>query len=1147
MSQPVDWREREKARDAESSWIVQAPAGSGKTELLTQRMLGILARVEHPENVIAITFTRKAAAEMRHRIVERLREAGSEPRGVLEPHRQISRDLALATLKNDRERGWNLLEQPGRLRIRTIDSLCSELARQLPILSGLGGGQQIAADSETLYRIAAARTMAAIEDDSDVLQADVVRVLDRYDNQYDRLVDLLTGMLGHREQWISHLLSIRKNGGFDRDALESALSLLIESELQSAKEGIPDHLLAELPRFLRYALSNLPADREPVEALLEAGGGMDCEYLDLPVTSDALQHWITLLRFLLTSRGGWLANANNSLGFPAPSGARGEEKLRRTGFKDGFRELLDSLRENDELRAQFNTVRKLPRPGYDDESWKSLESLMRILIRASQEWNVVMSETGETDFSEIAARAIEALGQDDEPSNLGLRMDYRIEHLLVDEFQDTSLSQIRLLERLTAGWNRGDGRTLFLVGDPMQSIYRFRKAEVSLFIKTFEGGLFPQINLLPLQLRVNFRSNQPVVDWVNRVFPNVMPKHSDPVKDAVHFSESEARPGAPAGGGVTLHLSPGRDDEDEARRVIDVIERCDPNQSIAILVRSRNHAAVILARLDRLKLENPRFRYQAIGFNPLGETPLVQDLVSLTLALSQPADRLAWFAVLRAPFCGLDLADLDALTRGETNTVILDALAAGLDPKLQREISLSPEGRQRLQRIAPLLLKASASRGRQAVRTTVESAWIALGGPACVQNTSELDDAATFFSLLDSLESENLPVDRDTLSQRLDKLYAEPDARADDRLQVMTIFAAKGLQFDTVILPGLNRETGNDKGKLLHWFELAGQDSIVMSPMQNVSEKAATRNEGHLVRFIADVEKRRQSLENGRLLYVATTRAVRNLYLFGAIKPKTDGSFKPGAGTLLGELWPAVRQEQLPLLQQATAGEEPATDRGPEALPQEYRRLEAGWKPPPAPAPVEQVPVLLDDSVEFIEFRWAGEDARLTGNLVHCLLQHIAEQGIGSWAAGRGLAEYEDWCRRQLLKDGCTGDKTASIIARTEKAMTICLESRHGRWLLKKHPEAACELALTAVIDGHPRSLVLDRTFVDKGIRWIIDYKTSSHSGGDLDGFLRNEADRYRDQLQRYRDAVSLGEKRPIRTALYFPLLDRLVEVQTED
>jgi hypothetical protein len=173
-----------------------------------------------------------------------LQAAASEPGEVREPHEQVSHELALAVLKNDAARGWNLLEQPSRLRIRTIDGLCSELARQLPVLSGLGGAPLIAEDPEALYRTAANRTLAALEDSGDPLQSDVSRVLDRYDNQYDRMVEMLTGMLGHREQWIGHLLAHQAGQGFDREGLEGALRLLIESELQAARESIPEQFLA---------------------------------------------------------------------------------------------------------------------------------------------------------------------------------------------------------------------------------------------------------------------------------------------------------------------------------------------------------------------------------------------------------------------------------------------------------------------------------------------------------------------------------------------------------------------------------------------------------------------------------------------------------------------------------------------------------------------------------------------------------------------------------------------------------------------------------------------------------------------------------------------------------------------------------------
>ena len=1155
MNRPSDWSQRELGCDLQHSYIVQAPAGSGKTELLTQRMLGLLSLVENPEEVVAITFTRKAAAEMSHRLFKHLQAASRQQNGAkedraLQPHEQVSRKLALAVLENNSLRGWNLLEQPSRLRIRTIDSLCSELARQLPVLSGLGGGHQIAVDADALYRKAAARTMAVIEDNNDDLRTDIIRVLDRYDNQYDSLVELLTSMLASREQWIGHLLNARSGGGFDRQGMEDALRTLIETQLETARHIIPDQLLIALPRFYNYAIGNGADNTTELEALLDACGGFDCVSLDLPTTADALPHWKTMIGSLLTKQGEMRKSAPTEKGgFPAPSKAKGEEKTRRTAYKNDFKSLLDEHRENDSLEDILNTISILPCPEYEHEAWESLEALMRILIRAAGNWELVMAETGEVDFGEIAFRAIRSLGYEDAPSDLALRMDYRIQHLLVDEFQDTSASQIRLLDRLTAGWSDGDGRTLFLVGDPMQSIYRFRKAEVSLFIKAWQGLLFDHIQLETLRLSVNFRSNKPIVEWVNETFPRVMPAVSDPVMGAVTYSNASFKPGVSDDGTVAIDILAERDDDEEARRVIELIGQCDPDDTCAILVRSRNHASTILARLDSIKATQPRYRYQAIQFTRLADTSLIQDLVSLTLALMQPVDRLAWLATLRAPYIGLDLADLDTLVAGDPNSIILDAISAGVQKN--GTLELSANGQQRIQRVGPVLLQATDRRGREPIRSLVESTWIAVGGPACVEGDNELDDAATYFDLLDALAEENLPVDRDTLDLRLKDLYAEPDTGANGKLQVLTIYAAKGLQFDTVILPGLHRSPGSDDSKLLHWFELAGEDQIVMSPMRNSAEKELRKKSGDLIQFISGIEKQQRSLEDGRLLYVAATRAIHKLYLFGAIKPTAKGVIKPAASSLLGGLWPAIQDRHVALIQraaeelQASQMDETVekTDTSPVRLPQEYRRLAADWQLPDRPESVRQTNVEPIETQSYIEFSWAGEDARHTGNLVHRLLQLIGEMGLESWNTRGGMDRHSDWCYQSLLSEGIQRDKADTIISRAARAIENCLASEQGRWILEKHQEARCEYAITAVLDKRPRSLVLDRTFVENGTHWIIDYKTSSHEGGDLEGFLMNETGRYREQLARYKKAVAMTDTRPIKTALYFPMLDRLLQV----
>lgn len=1174
---PADWQQREQARDLQHSYIVQAPAGSGKTELLTQRMLALLSRVENPEEVVAITFTRKAAAEMNHRLMGRLQAAalskkGAEDATELPPHEQISRNLALAVLKNDARRDWNLLEQPNRLRIRTIDGLSSELARQLPVLSGLGSGHQIATDAEALYRLAATRTMSVIEAKSDPLHSDVTRVLDRYDNGYDKLVTLLTGMLANREQWLPHLLKVRSTEGFDRQGLEDALNLLVVNQLQDARDATPDDLLRCMPGFYRYAIANEAVNKDALLDLLEVCGGEDCDFLDLPVDAEALPMWRTFIDTLFTKAGAMRKSApNKNDGYPAPGGSKDEtEKQLRKQVKEDLTAVFSTYREHDELRKFATIIRALPSPHYEDEAWDALQSLMRILLRSALELNVVMASSGEVDFGEISNRAIDALGSENAPSELALRMDYRIQHLLVDEFQDTSSSQIRLLQQLTSGWTEGDGRSLFLVGDPMQSIYRFRKAEVSLFIKAWEGQLFDHIHLTPLQLTVNFRSSRPIVDWVNSTFPTIMPRENDPVIGAVSYSEAGTKPGVGDNGQVDVHLQATRDDEAEARQMVSIIGKCREDESVAVLVRSRSHAQALLAELDRQKLQDPRFRYQAIDFTPLAETPVIRDLVSLTLALVQPADRLAWLSTLRAPYIGLDLDDMDKLVAGDGEAILIEAInhAAHDD---NNAIMLSGSGKTRLERVAPTLRDGLEMRGRVPTRRLVETTWIQLGGPACVDNDSELDDAATYFNLLDELENQNLPISNDTLERRMGKLYAEPDTQANGKLQVLTVYAAKGLQFDTVLLPGLNRRPAGDDAKLLHWFELAGQNAIVMSPMRNQSEKDKQKTSGDLITFVNEVEKQRKRLENGRLLYVAATRAVHSLHLFVSIKPNKEDAIKPENGSLMANLWPAIEHRYYDQLLELAATEEIASEEGEcgseietpgsEAedvqvedvqvedqtaalnLRMEYRRLATDWKLPATPLPVQQLPQADLTAQNYIEFDWAGEGARLTGNLVHRLLQLIGESGPTAWQESGGTGPRRHWCRCQLASEGIRGSRAEAIIERACLAVENCLRSEQGQWILQDHAQAQCELAITAVLDGRPVNLVLDRTFVVDGTRWIIDYKSSSHSGGDLQGFLDNEVLRYRDQMQRYRQALALTETLPIKTALYFPLLDRLKEM----
>src|SRR6188508_766345 len=224
----------------------------------------------------------------------------------------------------------------------------------------------------------------------------------------------------------------------------------------------------------------------------------------------------------------------------------------------------------------------------------------RAAATAAAELQVVFGETGRADYASFAAAARQALGTDDQPTDLAVTLDAELRHVLVDEFQDTSHAQVRLLERLTADWSPGDGRTLFVVGDPMQSIYRFRNAEVGHFIAARERGI-GRVRLEPLVLAVNFRSSQPVVDWNNATFAEVLPRIDDATAGAVSFAPSIAAPRAATTGGVQVHALLARDRVAEARRVTDIVEAAllaDAHGTVAVLVTGRSHLLEIVPALQ---------------------------------------------------------------------------------------------------------------------------------------------------------------------------------------------------------------------------------------------------------------------------------------------------------------------------------------------------------------------------------------------------------------------------------------------------------------------------------------------------------------------------------------------------------------------
>jgi hypothetical protein len=241
-------------------------------------------------------------------------------------------------------------------------------------------------------------------------------------------------------------------------------------------------------------------------------------------------HWIRTLRCApTTARDGsrigrdargalrarrplWPADAAGS---QCPSVDRTRASCSHDGRRHGAEtDGAQRLREAHGVLAALRALQALPPEEYTDTQWKALESIVRLAPHAIAELQYVFAMRGQADFVEVGQGALRALGEEESPTDLLLALDYRIRHILVDEFQDTSFTQFDLLAKLTSGWEPSDGRTLFLVGDPMQSIYRFREAEVGLFLRARREGI-GTVELATLTLSSNFRSQQGIVDWVN--------------------------------------------------------------------------------------------------------------------------------------------------------------------------------------------------------------------------------------------------------------------------------------------------------------------------------------------------------------------------------------------------------------------------------------------------------------------------------------------------------------------------------------------------------------------------------------------------------------------------------------------------------
>ncbi|MDP3308666.1 3'-5' exonuclease, partial [Methylotenera sp.] len=987
-------------------------------------------------------------------------------------------------------------------------------ARQMPLMSRFGSQPRVTDDAGTLYAQAAEQTLALLED---ATHCDVVKDALRYvDNDANQLKNLLIAMLEKRDQWLHHALY-----EVDAEQLQNTLRYLVEQELEAIALVFNSRIQYELMPLARFAASQLPCEH-PIALLRDWDA-------TLPTHADALPMWLAVRELVLTKDDKIRARVDKNTGFPAEC----------KDEKASFNAFLASLDTDSNLAESLAKTRTLPAVSTNQEGWQIITTLSRLLNLAVAELWLVFQRAGEVDFVEIAYRATRALSDNfGEPTELALKLDYQIQHLLVDEFQDTSPSQIKLLEQLTLGWQAGDGRTLFTVGDPMQSIYRFRKANVGLFIEAANHGI-GDIKLEKLQLYRNNRSCPAVVDWINQTFAPIFPANDAVTQGAIQYRPFIATKPDAIQAGVEVHPIVSLVDESsalasqrEADAVIKIIQReraADPNKKIAVLVRAKKHLASLVTKLRR---NHPEIAFQAVEIEALEGRQIVQDLLSLTHALHHRADRVHWLSILHAPWCGLTLHDLHALAGHNQHDSIWSLMQN--DEVVN---GLSADGKMRLHHVREIFAEAFETQGRMNVSRWVRGVWLMLNGTACLWEQSDVIDVQAFFACLDNLDRSN-QFSPERMQTEITKLFAAPEAQGES-LQMMTIHKSKGLEFDTVILPGLGASIGGNHGDkpIVLWEDVLvnphhdhAQYELLAAPF--IPKGLRDKDKVSAYDYLESRESARDANEDARVLYVAATRAERQLHLVGIANKNAKGEVSPTKNTYLDLLWPAVATvyESAEPPQQQVDTEDTIANFTPRLVRLKQLQVPAVLQTKHSIAATSQNNFAAQPSlVQSLEAD--------IGTLAHRYMEMIAQQGLAAWSAAR-IATLNPAMQHWLRQQGHAEKIAMEAGQRVQNLLEVTLQSEDGQWLLKARGEA--ELGITSMHNGEVKNYIVDRTFIENDVRWIVDYKTIALTADASNATLKIAAENYREQLKNYA-ILFADESKQVKCAVFFMAISKLV------
>lgn len=1058
--QPSDHQVRKKAL-GQGSFIVQAPAGSGKTSLLVKRFLNRLLDVKSPKEVLALTFTNKAAAEMAQRLKEAL-EGKSEDNEI----KKIVEKISKHALKNKWDEGYI-----DSLMVMTIDKLALRLIKQTPILSSSGVNFLTDEDPDDLYRETIRETITS--------NAENHLLFKYFDYDYHKLTEQLLALISKRDQWLPIVSGLLRSNDKNIEEIygtyyTNELNIWVEEKI---KPNFTNEDLKELEIIVSYLADNKNINRK-----------------DKLRSSINYEFWFYIRDLILTKSGKQIRKKiDTSSGFPATNEGKEikERLLKLIELKiNKFNILIDFFN----VTHHKNIV----------DIYPLITPFCLLLIDMVTRLNEKFKERRIIDFTQIMGNAVEALRD----THLPLILDQNISHILVDEFQDTNESQLIFIELLTQNFAGNPEKSFFAVGDPMQSIYRFRKAEVEIFSRVQKNGI-SDLKLTSLFLKVNFRSNKNIIDWLNNSFSKAFPLIDDSDEGSVPYSSCESSNDNLEGGMELIALtcdtkSKTAQYEAEALYVLNLIKdtrKSNPNASIAVLTRSKAHLSELITLINKKDTSIP---IDAIEMSKILSNQTFQDILCLTKALFDFSDRTNWIAALKSPWCGLSINDLVLLFEKDHKSLVWELIN-----NIDNTSRLDKNSARRLRSFVEVIKENIQYRGRISHRYFVEGIWRQLNGEESMVDSNDIQNIDLFLELLEEA-SEILSIDFIKLERLIENKFISKTSIQKNSIKFLTIQKSKGLEFDHVIIPNLNKRTRNEESDLVLY------DKSTLSIKNPGSDK-------NLHSYHAYKERKRLDNEKIRLLYVAMTRAKNKCYLIGTVKKEGDLVI-PNSGTFMNILWPFFSDKFTEI---AT----PEDENSFEKFIPKLRRLNDNFY-----SGDKRYKRSIDtEGLSFCYPNMSTDIQRFTGNIVHKYLEIIVKKQLD---VDKILSNKLDYTESLYLEKNFKKKDIKIGLNLVKKSLEMLKKTSDGRWILNRYLADNSEVSYLLESNNTTTQYIPDRSFIENDIQWIIDYKTPFSPIKNL----AVEAKKHLPQLRLY-ETIFKGNKRVIQKAIYFAPQGKLIKL----